>query len=203
MHTLQSPFTHEDVIKKSRFIARAARVDSPEAAADFLADVREPEATHNCWAYKIGEAYRFSDDGEPGGTAGRPILAAIEGQQLDHVVVVVTRYFGGIKLGAGGLVRAYGGTAAECLRLAPRVEVKPRTTVLLRIPFDAVGQIYQLLERFSVKKQDEQYDADGVVFHLELAQDVVMAFAEAVRDATRGAARVEPIDPSADSVEFG
>src|SRR3546814_18000784 len=77
-----------------------------------------PDATHNCWAWRIGDDYRSNDDGEPAGTAGRPILAAIDGQGMDRVVVVVTRWFGGIKLGAGGLVRAYGGTAAECLRRA-------------------------------------------------------------------------------------
>ncbi len=85
-----------------------------------MQQISNTTATHNCWAYRIGQDYRFNDDGEPGGTAGRPILQAIEGQGVDRVVVVVTRWYGGIKLGAGGLARAYGGTAAECLRLAER-----------------------------------------------------------------------------------
>jgi len=158
MLTLDGPATHETTVKKSRFVVRASRADSPEAAAAFLQAVRETDATHNCWAYKVGPLYRFSDDGEPGGTAGRPILAAIEGQRLDHVMVVVARYFGGIKLGAGGLVRAYGGAAAECLRRASRTEVKPRRQVVVRVPFDAVGHVYPLIERFDAHKVDEVYD---------------------------------------------
>ena len=118
--TLATAATHVLEVKHSRFIAQAAPATSPEAALAFLAQVADPEATHNCWAYRIGAEYRSSDDGEPSGTAGRPILAAIEGQGYDQVVAVVTRWYGGIKLGAGGLVRAYGGAAAECLRSAER-----------------------------------------------------------------------------------
>lgn len=87
---------------------RAAATE-PRGRTPFLQAVQDLQATHNCWAYKVGAQYRFSDDGEPAGTAGRPILSAIEAQHLDRVMVVVTRYFGGIKLGVGGLVRAYGG----------------------------------------------------------------------------------------------
>ena len=116
-HTLAGPCQHLEEIKKSRFLAQAAPVDTPEQALAFVRQVGDPAATHNCWAYRIGQDYRFNDDGEPGGTAGRPILQAIEGQGIDRAVVVVTRWYGGIKLGAGGLVRAYGGTAAECRTL--------------------------------------------------------------------------------------
>ncbi|MEO7916289.1 MAG: YigZ family protein, partial [Dokdonella sp.] len=103
-------------IRKSRFVARAAAIDTVAAAIAFIESASAADAGHNCWAYRIGDDYRFNDDGEPGGTAGRPILAAIEGQGLDGVAVVVSRWFGGIKLGAGGLMRAYGRCAAECLR---------------------------------------------------------------------------------------
>ncbi|MEW5318724.1 MAG: hypothetical protein WDW38_009920 [Sanguina aurantia] len=92
-------------IRKSRFIAQAAAVTSPGAALAFVHEASDGDATHNGWAYRLGQDYRFNDDGEPGGTAGRPILQAIEGQAMDGVVVVVTRWYGGIKLGAGGLVR--------------------------------------------------------------------------------------------------
>ena len=122
--TLAAPAHHEKEIKKSRFMAVAMRAETSVEAMEQIGKVSLPDATHNCWAYKIGGEYRFSDDGEPGGSAGRPILAAIEGQELDRVTVVVSRYFGGIKLGVGGLVRAYGGTAAECLRQAQKLEVK-------------------------------------------------------------------------------
>ncbi|RTH31961.1 IMPACT family protein, partial [Thermus scotoductus] len=105
-YTLAAPVVHEETIQKSRFIAKAAPVASEEEALAFLEAQREPQATHNCYAYKLGNLYRFFDDGEPTGTAGKPILHAIEAQGLDRVVVLVVRYFGGIKLGAGGLVRA-------------------------------------------------------------------------------------------------
>ena len=105
-HTLTAPCAHQEDIKKSRFAAFAAPVSTVDEAMRFFAANSDPEATHNCWAYKIGQEYRFNDDGEPGGTAGRPILQAIEGQGMDRVAVLVVRWFGGVKLGAGGLVRA-------------------------------------------------------------------------------------------------
>src|SRR5690606_35762264 len=120
LDTLAAPASHELEIKHSRFIAHAAPIGNATDALTFVDAVSVADATHNCWAYRHGNEYRSSDDGEPSGTAGRPILAAIDGQGYDRVVVVVTRWYGGIKLGAGGLVRAYGGTAAECLRLAQR-----------------------------------------------------------------------------------
>ena len=120
LDTLVVSASHTIEVKHSRFLAQAAPVVSAEAALAFVAAVSQADATHNCWAYRIGATYRSSDDGEPAGTAGRPILAAIDGQGMDQVVAVVTRWYGGIKLGAGGLVRAYGGAAAECLRRGER-----------------------------------------------------------------------------------
>src|SRR5688500_15887909 len=137
--TLAARAAHALEVRHSRFIVHAAPVQAPEAALAFLGEVADPAATHNCWAYRIGSEYRFNDDGEPAGTAGRPILAAIDGQGLDQVVAVVTRWFGGIKLGAGGLVRAYGGSAAECLRVAPRRMLIVHATVMLEYPFDVTG----------------------------------------------------------------
>ena len=121
--TLAQPGEYRETIKKSVFLALAAPVGDAQAALAFIASRSDPDATHNCWAYRVGDHYRFNDDGEPGGSAGRPILQAIDGQQCDRVAVLVIRWYGGIKLGTGGLVRAYGGCAANCLRLAPRVEI--------------------------------------------------------------------------------
>src|SRR5512146_622329 len=101
--TLATDARFQQDVRKSRFVANAAPVADIEAALAFIARVSDRSATHNCWAYRIGAQYRFNDDGEPAGTAGKPILLAIDGQSLDHVAVVVTRWFGGIKLGAGGL----------------------------------------------------------------------------------------------------
>lgn len=121
MSTLVEPVLREQEIKRSRFIAAAAPVADEAAAKDFIAARSDPAANHNCWAWRVGQNYRFNDDGEPSGTAGKPILSAIDGQGLDRVAVVVTRWFGGILLGSGGLMRAYGGTAALCLRDAGKV----------------------------------------------------------------------------------
>ncbi|KQO83668.1 YigZ family protein [Rhizobium sp. Leaf262] len=125
MFTLNRPETFSQDIKKSRFIAAASPVADEDAARRFIEAQSDPTATHNCWAWRIGQVYRFSDDGEPSGTAGKPILQAIDGQSLDAVAVVVTRWFGGILLGSGGLMRAYGGTAATCLRHGEKTRVIP------------------------------------------------------------------------------
>jgi uncharacterized YigZ family protein len=173
-------------IKRSRFLCRAAPVDSPEAAVSFLRESADSAATHNCWAYRIGAAYRSSDDGEPAGTAGRPILAAIDGQGLDGVAAVVTRWYGGIKLGAGGLARAYGGCAAECLRTAARIIVLPTQDIRLRCGFADLGEVHGLLEVFGAEKREERYDADGVELQLRLRADRVESFAFALREHSRG-----------------
>jgi uncharacterized YigZ family protein len=180
-------------VRKSRFVARAAPVESVDAAIAFFARVHEADATHNCWAYRIGASYRFNDDGEPGGTAGRPILQAIDGQAIDRVAVVVARWFGGIKLGAGGLVRAYGGSAAECLRLAPKSPLVERTIVVVRCDFAAAGALRARLADYDATKRDEHADADGVELTIELPAARVDALAQLVRDLTRGRGRVLPI----------
>ena len=188
--TLAAPASHTLEVKHSRFLARALPVDNADAALRFLADVADPDATHNCWAYRIGQEYRSSDDGEPAGTAGRPILAAIEGQGFDQVIVVVTRWFGGIKLGAGGLVRAYGGAAAECLRTAPRRRLVELREVELRAPFDDLGLVHAALAAHGAAKLDERFDAQGIVLRLSLPADRVDALAAQLRDATRNRARI-------------
>lgn len=118
--------TIENVIEKSRFIASAIRVDTAEQAAEFVESKRKKyyDATHNCYAYIVGDKAKFSDDNEPQGTAGMPIYECIKNNFLDYVCVVVTRYFGGVKLGAGGLVRAYSGACADVLRSADKVSMR-------------------------------------------------------------------------------
>lgn len=182
--TLQAPCRYVLEVKRSRFVAHAAPLLSPEAAAVFLQTVQDLQAAHNCWAYKVGAQYRFSDDGEPAGTAGRPILSAIEAQHLDRVMVVVTRYFGGIKLGAGGLVRAYGGTASECLRQAPKRAIVPRVRCELQAPFEFGNALYRLLE--GLERESETYHPAGVCWVLSLEEARLPQFQEQVRDLTRG-----------------
>ncbi|MBB6098746.1 putative YigZ family protein [Deinobacterium chartae] len=186
--TLAGPVEHAEVIIGSDFLVYADRADTPEAAMGFVAGIRarHPEATHVCFAYRIGDQYRFADDGEPGGTAGQPILRAIEGQGLDHVVCAVVRYFGGTKLGAGGLVRAYGGTAAEALRTAARYHQQPRSRLELRVPFDLTSVVFHLLGDFELQDRQEDYDAAGLVLRLSLLETRVPDLEVALRDATRG-----------------
>lgn len=189
--TLADTARLQQEIKKSRFLAQAAPVEDGDAALAFVARVGVREATHNCWAYRIGANYRFNDDGEPGGSAGRPILAAIEGQGLDRVVVVVTRWFGGVKLGVGGLVRAYGGCAAECLRLAPKRPLVERVPVRVRCDFSVAANLHARLREFEAAKRDERAFADGIELELELPRERVAALAALLRDLSRGRAIVQ------------
>jgi uncharacterized YigZ family protein len=189
LHTLTGPATLQQDIRKSRFLANAIAIDEPDKAMAFIAEIGDPLATHNCWAYRIGQQYRFSDDGEPGGTAGRPILQAIEGQGFDQVVVVVTRWYGGIKLGAGGLARAYGGCAAECLRLAERTPIVETLSLRLHCEFAELPILQARLSDYSAEKISETFDATGAALRLRLPQDQFGAFSSFLRDLTRG--RVE------------
>ncbi|MEO5624908.1 MAG: YigZ family protein [Dokdonella sp.] len=173
-------------IRKSRFLAQATAVESPEAALAFVARVGVPDATHNCWAYRVGTQYRFSDDGEPGGSAGRPILLAIEGQAVDRVAVVVTRWYGGIKLGVGGLARAYGGCAAECLRIAEKDALVERVRARIRCNYAAAPMLYARLREFEAAKVGENASVDGVELDVDVPAARVDALATFVRNLTRG-----------------
>ena len=176
MFTLAQETVYEEEIKKSRFIVKAATVSGPDEAFAFLERIRENRATHHCWAYKIGQQYRFSDDGEPGGTAGRPILNAIEKQDLDGVMVVVIRYYGGVKLGAGGLARAYGGCSAKCLQGARLKPIVASTEVNLRVGFDFIGSLYPIIDRFRAEKIDEKYTGNGLEIILKVNRADYPAF---------------------------
>jgi uncharacterized YigZ family protein len=188
LDTLAAPFRHEEEIRKSRFIAQAAPVDTPADALAFFQSAGDPGATHNCWAYRIGDAYRFNDDGEPGGTAGRPILAAIDGQGYDRVAVVVTRWYGGIKLGAGGLVRAYGGSAAECLRLAPRLPLVAMGRLSLHVDFADLALVNARIRELDGTIDEERFVADGAELIVTAPLDRLEAIAARIVDATRGRA---------------
>ena len=177
-------------MKKSRFVAVAVPVESEEEARRRIVETSDDAATHNCWAYKIDTTYRFSDDGEPGGTAGRPILAAIEKCGIDRCLVVVTRFFGGIKLGAGGLARAYGGSAAECLRTAKTERLVLREALSILLPFDAIGEVYPLLKKFHADKRQERYEEDGVRIDVMIDTEDIGRFKESLANATRGRAEL-------------
>lgn len=192
--TLAAAASHLLEVRHSRFLAHATPAATPEAALAFLQRVADPDASHNCWAYRIGGEYRSSDDGEPAGTAGRPILAAIEGQGYDQVMVVVTRWFGGIKLGAGGLVRAYGGAAAECLRLAQRQPLVAMCELRLACPFDDLGSVHNVLAALGAEKTGEAFDESGAVLTVSMPVDAVDTLKTRLRDATRNRVRLITTD---------
>jgi uncharacterized YigZ family protein len=185
-------------VKKSRFLAQATPIETPEAALAWLKNVADPDATHNCWAYRIGAAYRSSDDGEPGGTAGRPILAAIESQGLDRIMVVVTRWYGGINLGAGGLARAYGGAAAECLRTTERRELINLIEVELGCAFALSGSVHDLIGQVQGQKLAESFDERGLRLRLRLPASSYDRLASRLRDLSRGAAELKSIEKTSE-----
>ena len=186
LHTLAAPYQHSEDIRKSRFLAHAAPVSTPQQALAYVQEVGDASATHNCWAYRIGQDYRFNDDGEPGGTAGRPILQAIEGQGIDRVVVVVTRWFGGIKLGAGGLARAYGGTAAECLRLAERTPIVAMARLGVHCDFADLALMKARLKDLGAEFEQEAFDAEGVTLQLSVPADRMVEVKTRIVDISRG-----------------
>lgn len=125
----------------SRFLAWVFHAPTVEAFEERLAELYEEhsKARHHCWAWRIGKAYRFNDDGEPGGTAGRPMLQVLEGSELEDVAAICVRYFGGVKLGTGGLARAYSGATAIALQEAGSQTLEARSTLKLELPFAFLG----------------------------------------------------------------
>ena len=190
MLTLKGTASFEEVIKKSRFIAHVACVTSQAESLGFYESVMNPQATHNCWAWRINFQVRSSDDGEPSGTAGRPMLNVIERRHLENVMVVVTRYFGGIKLGVGGLVRAYSGTTAKCLDRANVVELFPMSDYKIQAGFEWASSIHGLLDQFSAQKLEESYDNDGLILKIRCRESDYGKLAVALRDASRGQAKI-------------
>ncbi|WP_085247991.1 IMPACT family protein [Gilliamella mensalis] len=185
-YTLANPVELTEEIKKSRFIVNAAPVTTAEQATDFINQISDPNATHNCWAWKIGQQYRFNDDGEPTSTAGRPILSAIEGQNCDQVVVVVTRYFGGIKLGTGGLIRAYGGSASHCLQQAELIELIARIPLHFHCYYSEWPIIENRLKELDAIIENQEFDAEGVKVTTGITQDKSQLLQKNISDITRG-----------------
>jgi uncharacterized YigZ family protein len=130
---------------------------------------KHQDATHNCWAYRISpNEYRFSDDGEPSGTAGQPIFQAILGANLEEVCIVITRYYGGTKLGSGGLARAYGGGAAAVLKEAQTFLVKPKTTFIIEVPFSEQNSLFHFLQNHPQLTTSVAYTETGIQVEVSL-----------------------------------
>lgn len=178
--------------KKSEFIGYAKRVESEEEAKEFVNEIKSmhKQARHNCWAYVIGPNYgiqRYSDDGEPQGTAGIPILEVMKKQGITDCAIVVTRYFGGILLGAGGLTRAYIKGASIALKAAGVVEKVEGVKVSIEIDYDLIGKIQYLCGQNNWHIEDSEY-ADKVKVHIYAEKTVEPIIEKEVTEATNGKA---------------
>ena len=187
--------TGEIVEKKSRFIATVRLVESEEEALSCLEALRKKywDARHNCFVYIIGEnqeTVRCSDDGEPSGTAGRPMLDVVQGAGLRNVLVVVTRYFGGILLGAGGLVRAYTQGAAMALNAAQVAVMHPTQRLLVDVPYPLLGRFEHFLKSAPVRVEDKAF-TDTITFTLCVRSADAEAFQRDLVQHTDG--RCEPL----------
>ena len=191
--TVAARIEHEpDKIKGSRHIATVAPVASEEDVASLVASARArfPAANHHAYAWRLGpdrERFRYSDDGEPSGSAGKPILMQIDRLELTQTAVVVSRIFGGTKLGVGGLVRAYGGAAGEALDVADVVTRLLTQAVMITHAYELSGPVQGVLHAARLEPRDAQYDAQAR-FVVDVPLGDVAAFIQAITDATSGQA---------------
>lgn len=182
----------EQEIKKSRFIAYATRVESPDQAQDFIKKIRKeyPDARHVCWAFLIGEPQNtmqvgFSDDGEPSGTAGMPMLNVLQHGEIGDIVIAVVRYFGGIKLGTGGLARAYSSSTTTVLKLTPlklKIATIPAT---FSAPFALEDPVRRSLKSASVENLNIKYDQE-LKIECDVPEDQFSDLKKILNDISRG-----------------
>ena len=193
----------EIIEKKSRFIADVAWVESEEEAAAFLERIRKKywDARHHCSAYVLGdknEISRCSDDGEPSGTAGRPILDVLVGSGVHNACIVVTRYFGGVLLGTGGLVRAYSQAAKEGLEQSTIVEQIPGRQILLTCDYNSIGKIQYIAGNRGYQAMDSEY-SDVVKLTYLVPEEEADRFCAEITEATNGRTKME----NQGAVKFG
>lgn len=182
-------------IKRSIFIATVKGELDQDGADEFVKSVRKryPDATHNCYAYvadELGNITRFSDDGEPSGTAGQPILDVLRKQGIVKTAIVVTRYFGGIKLGAGGLVGAYSQAAADCVRIGKISQKAECALVKIKSDYPTHATVEKYLRKSGVLIDDIEY-SDDVTAKIYVRLDEKDAFVEGVREASLGRSVIE------------
>jgi uncharacterized YigZ family protein len=196
--TIAKPASAQTLVKGSRFIAHAEAIVDKESAENFVSKISAQyrDATHNCFAYKIGVGdaaiFRFSDAGEPSGTAGRPILQALEIKKLTNAAVVVARYFGGAKLGTGGLARAYQAAALAALNQAPVVPYFLQIKLRIRFLFKFTNAVHQLLNKFRGQILESRF-GEPTQYVIQIKAIDVEAFAAELRDATRGLVGIETL----------
>jgi len=189
----------EEIIKKSRFITLLAHTDGVEAARAFVQQIKSehPAARHHCWAWVAGtpddsQQLGFSDDGEPSGTAGKPMLAQLMGSDVGEITAVVVRYYGGIQLGTGGLVKAYGGGVQQGLKLLARQQKVPMRLFKLSCDYAQLADIERMIKRFDGKLVDSEF-LDVVLINLALPYAQIAGFTQNLSDFSRGALQLIPI----------
>ncbi len=188
----QNTVFFQEVIKKSRFIVHIKHTPDIDSARNFVAEIKEKyaDAAHNCWAYVAGapndsQVLGFSDDGEPNGTAGKPILNVLLGSEIGEITAVVTRYFGGVKLGTGGLVRAYGGSVNHALEELERCEKIPEVFVIGTSEYSHQGLIEQILKSYNILSMDKKF-TEKIAWNLRMdAREAPLAISE-ITDKTSG-----------------
>ena len=190
----------EESIQRSRFVTSVARAPDAEAAHAFVAAVRDefPDATHHCWAFVAGPPgsttrMGMSDDGEPHGTAGRPMLTALLHSGIGEIVAVVTRYYGGVKLGTGGLSRAYAGGVTLALDALPTDERVERTVVNVTVGYPDVDALQRLISELDLPILEETFDAE-VRYRVGVPIEEVEVVRTRIADLTRGTGRAETVD---------
>lgn len=192
--TVKGSGEHEIVIQKSRFIAFISRAETEEEAQEFIQKIKKEHwnATHNCSAYLIGEndqIQKANDDGEPSGTAGVPILEVLKKRQLKDTVAVITRYFGGIKLGAGGLIRAYGKATSEGLTATGIVERKLMAVMHTTVDYTWLGKLENEL-RSSVYSIKDIHYLDNVEIEVYVEENQTSAFTDWMTELTNGQGKI-------------
>ncbi|SNZ05095.1 uncharacterized protein, YigZ family [Terribacillus aidingensis] len=193
--TVKTEGAHEIVIQKSRFIGHVKRVETEEEAIAFVQKIKKEhkDATHNCSAYMIGEhdlIQKASDDGEPSGTAGVPILEVLKKKGLKDTAVVVTRYFGGIKLGAGGLIRAYSGSASQSIDTIGVVQRQLMQLAEVHIDYTLLGKVENDLRQSAYTLQNIDY-ADRVILHTAMESGQEQEFEAYITDLTNAQAEIK------------
>lgn len=190
----------EEEIRRSRFITTLSYAPTVADARAFIHSIRTefPDATHHVWAYVVGPPgstarVGYSDDGEPHGTAGRPVYTVLLHSGVGDIVAVITRYFGGTKLGKGGLVRAYSDGVKLALKTLPLAEHRVTLDLDVVIPYTFVTPLQRMLPEYEAEVLSENYGAD-VSYRLRLPEEYVAPFTEALIGLTNGAALIEPIE---------
>jgi len=191
--------SYSEEIKKSRFITFLSHTDGVEAARAFVqrTKLEHPAARHHCWAWVAGapddsQQLGFSDDGEPSGTAGKPMLAQLMGNNIGEITAVVVRYYGGIQLGTGGLVKAYGGGVQQALRLLTRVIKVPMLNFQLICDYAQLGDLERMILRFDGQLLHSEF-LQNITLTLALPHAQVAGFTQNLSDFSRGLLQLAPL----------